>query len=29
MKKDKFTVEEIHGDMSQDKRLFIIKDFKE
>ena len=29
MKKDKFLVNEIHGDMSQDKRLFIIKDFKE
>ena len=29
MKKDKFSVKEIHGDMSQDKRLFIIKDFKE
>lgn len=29
MKKDKFLVGEIHGDMSQDKRLFIIKDFKE
>ena len=29
MKKDKFLVKEIHGDMSQDKRLFIIKDFKE
>ena len=29
MKKDKFTVGVIHGDMSQDKRLFIIKDFKE
>ena len=28
MKKDKFIVNEIHGDMSQDKRLFIIKDFK-
>ena len=28
MKKDKFLVNEIHGDMSQDKRLFIIKDFK-
>ena len=29
MKKDKFLVNRIHGDMSQDKRLFIIKDFKE
>ena len=29
MKNDKFLVKEIHGDMSQDKRLFIIKDFKE
>ena len=29
MKKDKFLVDRIHGDMSQDKRLFIIKDFKE
>ena len=29
MKKDKFILNEIHGDMSQDKRLFIIKDFKE
>lgn len=29
MKKDKFLVGSIHGDMSQDKRLFIIKDFKE
>lgn len=29
MKKDKFLVNEIHGDMSQDKRLFIIKNFKE
>lgn len=28
MKKDKFLVGEIHGDMSQDKRIFIIKDFK-
>ena len=28
MKKDKFLVGVIHGDMSQDKRLFIIKDFK-
>lgn len=29
MKKDKLLVGAIHGDMSQDKRLFIIKDFKE
>ncbi len=29
MKKDKFLVGAIHGEMSQDKRLFIIKDFKE
>ena len=29
MKKDKFILNEIHGDMSQDKWLFIIKDFKE
>ena len=29
MKKDKFNEGVIHGDMSQDKRLFIIKDFKE
>jgi len=29
MKKDKFYVGQIHGDMSQDKRLFTIKDFKE
>lgn len=28
MKKDKFLVRAIHGEMSQDKRLFIIKDFK-
>lgn len=28
MKKDKFLVGAIHGEMSQDKRLFIIKDFK-
>ena len=28
MKKDEFLVGRIHGDMSQDKRLFIIKDFK-
>ncbi|MPM84270.1 ATP-dependent RNA helicase DbpA [bioreactor metagenome] len=29
MKKEKFLVGRIHGDMSQDKRLFIIKDFKQ
>lgn len=29
MKKDKFLVNAIHGDMSQDKRLLIIKDFKQ
>ena len=29
MKKDKFLVQQLHGDMSQDKRLFMIKDFKE
>ena len=29
MKKDKFLVGAIHGDMSQDKRFFIIKGFKE
>lgn len=29
MKKDKFLVGQLHGDMSQDKRLFTIKDFKE
>lgn len=28
MKKDEFLVEELHGDMSQDKRIFVIKDFK-
>lgn len=28
MKKDGFLVEELHGDMSQDKRIFAIKDFK-
>lgn len=28
MKKDGFLVEELHGDMSQDKRIFVIKDFK-
>ncbi|WP_042273158.1 DEAD/DEAH box helicase [[Clostridium] dakarense] len=29
MKKDKFLVRELHGDMSQDKRIYVIKDFKE
>ncbi|RDY28972.1 DEAD/DEAH box helicase [Romboutsia weinsteinii] len=29
MKKDKFLVAQLHGDMSQDKRIFVIKDFKE
>lgn len=29
MKKDKLLVSELHGDMSQDKRIFVIKDFKE
>ncbi len=29
MKKDRFLVGAIHGEMSQDKRLFIIKDFKD
>ncbi len=29
MKKDKFLVKEIHGDMSQEKRIYAIKDFKE
>lgn len=28
MKKDGFLVEGLHGDMSQDKRIFVIKDFK-
>lgn len=28
LKKDKFLVGQLHGDMSQDKRIFIIKDFK-
>ena len=28
MKKDGFLAEELHGDMSQDKRIFVIKDFK-
>jgi len=28
MKKDGFLVEELHGDMSQDKRIFVIRDFK-
>ena len=29
MKKDKFLVRELHGDMSQDKRIYVLKDFKE
>ncbi|MGL4914380.1 MAG: DEAD/DEAH box helicase [Romboutsia sp.] len=29
MKKDKFLVKELHGDMSQEKRIYAIKDFKE
>ncbi|HSQ87642.1 helicase-related protein, partial [Romboutsia sp.] len=29
MKKDKFLVRQLHGDMSQDKRIYVIKDFKE
>lgn len=29
MKKDKFLVRELHGDMSQDKRIYVIKDFKD
>lgn len=29
MKKDKFLVRELHGDMSQDKRMYVLKDFKE
>lgn len=29
MKQDKFSVAQIHGDMSQEKRIFVIKDFKE
>jgi ATP-dependent RNA helicase DeaD len=29
MKRDDFLVEQLHGDMSQDKRIFVIKDFKE
>ncbi|SCH42402.1 MULTISPECIES: DEAD/DEAH box helicase [unclassified Romboutsia] len=29
MKKDKFLVRQLHGDMSQEKRLYTIKDFKE
>lgn len=29
MKKDKFLVNQLHGDMTQEKRLFILKDFKE
>lgn len=28
MKEDKFLVGQLHGEMSQDKRIFIIKDFK-
>ncbi|MCR1875638.1 DEAD/DEAH box helicase [Paraclostridium bifermentans] len=28
MKKDKFLVEQLHGDMSQEKRIFTIKDLK-
>lgn len=28
MKKDRFLVGQLHGEMSQDKRIFIIKDFK-
>lgn len=28
MKKDKYNLREIHGDMSQEKRLFTMKDFK-
>ncbi|MEF9991373.1 MAG: DEAD/DEAH box helicase [Romboutsia sp.] len=28
LKEDNFLVGQLHGDMSQDKRLFIIKDFK-
>ncbi|MGL5329861.1 MAG: helicase-related protein, partial [Peptostreptococcaceae bacterium] len=29
MRKDKFLVKELHGDMSQEKRIYVIKDFKE
>lgn len=29
MKKEKFLVRELHGDMSQDKRMYVLKDFKE
>lgn len=29
MRKDNFSVKELHGDMSQDKRIYVIKDFKE
>ncbi|MEG1311348.1 MAG: DEAD/DEAH box helicase [Romboutsia sp.] len=29
MKKDRFMVRELHGEMSQDKRIYVIKDFKE
>lgn len=28
MRKDRFSVCELHGDMSQDKRLFVVEDFK-
>lgn len=28
LKKDKFLVGQLHGEMSQDKRIFVIKDFK-
>ena len=28
LKRDKFLVGQLHGEMSQDKRIFIIKDFK-
>jgi len=29
MRKDKFLVRELHGEMSQEKRIYAIKDFKE
>lgn len=29
MKKEKFLVRELHGDMSQDRRMYVLKDFKE
>ena len=29
MKEDKFLVRQLHGDMSQDKRMHVLKDFKE